>query len=161
MNSVSEAIAWLEVSRNAHSPSMSHVYATTILGELHRLNDSIDVCSREVEKLERLREEAVNAHRAVESSLGSLEETTRRGREEWDQQRTELETRFADLQEKLRFAEGVLKDVHYGLLKQPELTREDLAKAITSAVTPYREGEKPLFPEKPDEEDPYLWESGT
>lgn len=160
MSSVTEAIAWLETSRDSHSPSIAQVYATTILGELHRLNDSIDVCSREVEKLERLRQEAVTAHRAVESSLGQLEDTARKGREEWDQQRTELETQLADTRAKLRTAESTLKDVHFGLLKQPELTREDIANAITSVVTPYAEGEKPLFPEKP-EGDPYLWESGT
>lgn len=154
MSNVNEAIAWLETTANHHAPSPSVIYAASILGELHRLNDTLDVCSREVEKLERLRSDAVGAHRAVEATLAGLEDKARQGREEWDAARTDLEARLTDAKEKLAFAEGILKDVHFGLLKQPELTREDLAKAIESAVTPHTEGAKAVG-------DPYLWESGT
>jgi chromosome segregation ATPase len=152
--SVPESIAWLETSRDSHSPSLAQLYATTILGELHRLHDSLEICAREVEKLERLREEAVTAHRAVEATLGSLEDKAKQAREDWDGARTLLEAQLTDLRKKLGFAEGILKDIHFGLLKQPELTREDLAKAIESAVTPHPEGAKAVG-------DPYLWESGT
>ena len=140
--SVPESIAWLETSVNSHSPSAAQIYAHTILEELKRLSEQLDICARELDKVEGLRHDAVSAHRALEVTFDSLEEKSRISREEWDAARTDLEARLKDKSEKLSFAEGVLKDVHYGLLKQPEITREELAAAITSAVTPYPEGAK-------------------
>ena len=123
--SVPESIAWLETSRDSNSPSAAQIYATTILGELTRLSEALHVCAGEVDKRERLRHEAISAHRALEVTFDRLEEKSRAAREEWDSARTDLETRLADKTEKLRIAEGTLKDVHFALLKQPELTRED------------------------------------
>lgn len=141
--SVPESIAWLETSRDSQSPSAAQIYATTIIGELERLSQALESCAHEVDNLERLRHDAVSAHRALETTFASVEEKTRIGREQWDRDRTDLTTRLEKTKERLAEAEGVLKDVHYGLLKQPELTRKDLAHAIESVVTPYAEGEMP------------------
>jgi len=140
--SVPEAVAWLETSAESNSPSAAQIYARTILDEFRRLSEQLDVCARELDKREQLRHEAVSAHRALEAAFDGLEERARSGREQWDIERVNLEARLAKTQEKLRKAEGVLKDVHFGLLKQPELTREELATAITSVVKPYPEGAK-------------------
>ena len=92
--SIPESIAWLETSKNSKSPSMAKVYATTILGELERLSEALHTAGVEVEKSERLRVEAVRAHRALESTLADLEEKTRAAREEWDAERDSLERRL-------------------------------------------------------------------
>lgn len=141
--SVPESIAWLEHCQNADPPSSGSIYAKTILGELTRLSQAMETCAHEVDNRERLRHDAVTAHRALETTFAALEERASLAREEWDRDRTELTVRLNDLTEKLSTAEGTLKDIHYGLLKQPELTREDLARAIESVVTPYPEGAKP------------------
>jgi hypothetical protein len=138
--SVPESIAWLESQHDA-SPAAS-IYSVTLLGELKRLSNALDMCAREVEHREALRQDAVRAHRALETAFDALETKASAARDEWDAARTALETRLKDTTEQLRFAEGVLKDIHFGLLKQPELTREDLASAIESAVTPWPEGAK-------------------
>jgi hypothetical protein len=153
--SVPEALAWLEVSADSKSPSTAQIYASAILEEFRRMAEQLDICARELDTRERLREEALAAHRSVEASFGDLEESARTTREEWDQARTGLETRLKDTAEKLLVAEGSLKDVHYALLNQPELKREEIASAIATIVTPYPPGEKS------PEGDPYLWESGT
>lgn len=141
--SVPESIAWLETTADHHAaPSAAQIYATTILAELTRLSEAMHTYAVEIEQLERLRQEAMAGHRSAQSSFDELEEKARRAREEWDAARTELETRLADTREKLNVAEGTLKDVHFGLLKQPELTREDIAHVIESVVTPYPEGTK-------------------
>lgn len=141
--SVPESIAWLETSRDSQSPSAAQIYATTILGELTRLSEALHICVGEVDERERLRQEEMRLHRKAQSSFDALEETARVAREKWDADRTDLETRLAATTEKLRGAENTLRDVHYALLNQPELTREDIANVITSVVTPYPEGEKP------------------
>ena len=145
--SVPESILWLENTRQEAAHGGPHgadaIYAATLLSELRRLSEALDACAREVEKLEDLRAEAQALHRAAQGALHDLEENVQLARQNWDTKVTDLESRLTATKEKLAFAEGVLKDVHYGLLKQPELTREDLAQAITSAVTPYTEGEKP------------------
>jgi hypothetical protein len=138
--SVPEALAWLETSANSHSPSTAQIYARTVLNELTRLSEQLNVCARELDKREQLRHDAVSAHRALEAAFDGLEERARSAREQWDIMRTDLETRLTDTQTKLGYAESTLKDIHFGLLKQPELTREDLANAIESAVVPYPEG---------------------
>ena len=91
--SVPESIAWLETSKNSKSPSMAKVYATTILGELERLSEALHTAGVEVERSERLRAEAVRAHRTLESTLADLEEAVRIAREEWDAERKTLEKR--------------------------------------------------------------------
>lgn len=141
--SVPESIAWLETSRNSKSPSAAKVYATTILDELQRIYTALDTTIRECESQERLRMETLRNHRDLESSFAGLEEKTTRAREEWDRDRAELEGRVAKVTERLRTAETMLKDAHYALLNQPELTREEIAASITSVVTPYPKGEKP------------------
>lgn len=145
--SVPESLVWLENIHQEASHGGPHaadaIYAATLLSELRRLSEALDACAREVEKLENLRAEAQALHRAAQGALHDLEENVQIARQNWDTKVTDLESRLTATKEKLAFAEGVMKDVHYGLLKQPELTREDLARAITSAVTPYTEGEKP------------------
>lgn len=141
--SVPESIAWLEQRRDAKSPSMSKAYATTILDELQRLSEALAAAVRDSQERERLREEALASYRSVESTLRELEKSTQLGREEWDAKRTELDRRVELLTEKLEKAETVLKDAHHALIHQPELTRENIAWAITSIVTPYAEGERP------------------
>ena len=140
--SVPESIAWLETTANHHTPSAAQIYAHSILDELTRLSEALDGCAREIEKVEHLREEALAAQRKLEYTFGILEDKSVRAREEWDRDRTEFDRRLADKTEKLVRAEGVLRDIHFGLLKQPELTREDLALAIESVVTPHPEGAK-------------------
>lgn len=137
--SVPEALAWLETLQTPQA----HVYSPTIIGEISRLTASLEACSRELDELDRLRDEAVTAHRKLQHSFGELEGQAVAAREDWDARRTEFEGRLAALGEKVVAAENLLKDIHYGLLNQPELTREDLANAITSLVTPYKKGERP------------------
>lgn len=84
--SVPESIAWLETSRDSKSPSMAQVYATTILGELERMGTALHLAAEERERLEQLRHDAVSAHRALESTVQDLEASTRRAREEWDEE---------------------------------------------------------------------------
>lgn len=141
--SVPESIAWLEQSRESRSPSAAHIYATTILGELTRLSAALDACAHEVEKRERLWQEERQAHRAREYAFDALEQKATAARDEWDSMRINLEKRHERTKERLRTAELMLKDVHYALLSQPELTREEIASSITSVVAPYAEGERP------------------
>lgn len=144
--SVPESIAWLENAQHEAAHGGPHgataIYASTILAELKRLSEALDICAREVELREGLRADAVTAHRALEATFDGLEQKSIRAREEWDRDRTDLQARQAKLTEKLQAAEGMLKDTHFALLHQPELTREEIATAILSVVTPHPEGAK-------------------
>lgn len=140
MMSVPESIAWLEVSRDS-SPT-AQIYATTILGELERLSTALAACANELDTLERLRHEAVTAHRALESTFDALEERAKNAREQWDSQRTDLEARLTVARSDLEVAQNMLRDLHHALLNQPDMTREHLADVITSVVKPYPEGAK-------------------
>lgn len=141
--SVPESVAWLESFAGAAPGQAAQIYATTILGELTRLSEALNTCANELDHREQIRQEERAAHRAREYAFEELEQSATRARDEWDAKRTDLEARYTALKEKLGLAEGTLKDVHYALLKQPELTREDIARVIESVVTPYTEGERP------------------
>jgi len=140
--SVPESIAWLESFAAAKPGQAPQIYATTILGELERLSEALGNCAREVDKREELWQEERTAHRAREYAFEELEQTATRTREGWDTARADLEERLAKSEEKRKLAEMMLKDVHFALLQQPELTRETIANTITSVVTPYSEGER-------------------
>lgn len=137
MNVVAEAIAWLERSRDSKSPSTTQVYATAVLAELTRLNEAHDFAVREGAKTERIWRESLAKSRALEKQLFELEHETRVGREVWDAERARLEGFVDEYRERISFLEENLKDIHYGLLHQPELTREQIAEVITTLVTPH------------------------
>jgi hypothetical protein len=143
VNFLPQALAWLEESAKSWSQSSQKVYARALLDEIKRLSDAATLHSREIEKREKLRKESRDEHLALGRKFGALKEELERERLEAETTRVGLEGRLTAEQEKRTIAENLLRDIHYGLLKQPELTREDLASAITSVVTPYPEGAKP------------------
>lgn len=138
-----EALGWLTVSATSKSPSTSQVYAIVILDEIERLNRELEAAAAEVENRERLRHEALTQLRELQKTFDGFEAKVSKSRDSWDHDRVALETEVRDLKERLQLAEGTLRDVHYGLTKQPELTREEIAGAITSVVKPYKKGERP------------------
>lgn len=140
--SVPESIAWLETTAHTKPSSAAQIYATTLLGELERLSRALDHCAREVENRERIFQEERGAHREREVAFDALEERARLARDEWDAARIELGGRLDQERAARERAETMLKDVHFALLKQPELTREKIASTITSVVTPYPKGAK-------------------
>ena len=140
--SVPESIAWLESFAASKPGQAAQIYATTILGELTRLSEALSACAHEVDQRERLWQEERQAHRAREYAFDELEQRATNAREVWDSTRLDLQNQLDYEKEQRRRAELMLKDVHYALLKQPELTREDIASTVTSVVTPYLEGER-------------------
>jgi methyl-accepting chemotaxis protein len=142
VNFLPQALAWLEESAKSWTHSSQQVYAKAILNELKRLNDAMDTHATEFDKRETLRKKERAEFVTLTESFNRLKEEMARGREAWDAERVKLEGRLSGSQEKLTNAENLLRDIHHGLLKQPELTREELAAVITSLVTPYPEGAK-------------------
>lgn len=140
--SVPESIAWLESFAAAKPGQAAQIYATTIIGEISRLSEALNTCANEVEKREQLWHEERQAHRAREYAFEELEQSATRARDEWDAKRTDLERRLERAKDDLVKAETMLKDVHFALLSQPDLTREAIANTITSVVSPYPEGAK-------------------
>lgn len=140
--SVPESLAWLESFAAARPGQAAQVYATTILGELNRLSEALGNCAREVEKREQLWQNERRDHRAREIAFDELEEKASLARDAWDSTRLDLQNQLTEAKEGRVRAETMLKDVHHALLKQPELTREEIASSITGVITPYREGER-------------------
>lgn len=140
--SVPESVAWLESFAGAAPGQAAQIYATTILGELTRLSEALNTCANELDHREQIRQEERAAHRAREYAFEELEQSATRARDEWDAKRTDLERRLERAKDDLAKAETMLKDVHFALLNQPDLTREAIANTITSVVNPYPEGAK-------------------
>lgn len=139
---VGEAIAWLEEGTKSRTPVVA-LASTAALRELRRLNSLVETTMRELNKRDEARKGELAARRRLESTLLKLEGEVRREREGWDATRRESEQRLANIEERLRLAEGTLRDVHYGLLHQPEVSREQIAEAIAGVVEPYTPGERP------------------
>ena len=143
MNFLPQALAWLEESAKSWTQSSQKVYARALLDEVRRLNGLVDEQDTELRKREELRKKERDDFHALDREHQRLKEELIRLDEAGAATVTGLERRLEEEQGKRTTAENLLRDIHYGLLKQPELTREDLAAAITSVVTPYPEGAKP------------------
>lgn len=141
--SFSEALAWLRENAGSWTHSNQQVYSRLILDELDRLNGEIEIHVIERRNLEDVRKKERRQALALDDELRKTREELEREKDSWAAERTSLETSIREKNERIREAENTLKDVHYALLKQPELKREEIAHVIESVVTPYPEGEKP------------------
>lgn len=143
MSALPQAIAWLEEHAKSWTLSGERVYSEALLAELKRLNDEVELQAADLRRSEEMQKkhrtdflEAYENLQKLKADMVALDEAAVAAQ-------TSLEARLTDSQEKRTIAENLLRDIHYGLLKQPELTREELANVITSVVTPYPEGAKP------------------
>ena len=113
-------------------------------GELKLLSDEIDRLMSKIEALAQelaRREEADTAARQADRErvehLRRVEVDVTRLRGALEHERQRREVQLADRDKRITEMEGLLKDINYGLLYQPELTREELASAIATEVTPH------------------------
>jgi len=130
-----------------HGSELSTGEAKMLADEIDRVMSRLEGCAQEVARRETADKAARQADRERTERLRQAEEevTRLRGALEMERQRrqTNLETSTTRTTE----LESLLKDIHYGLLHQPEHSRKVLADVIAREVTPYPD--IPWGPEHP------------
>lgn len=128
-----------------HGSELGTGEAKMLAEEIDRMMSKLEACARELTRREEADTAARQHDRARAQKLRQLEEEVQRLRESLaftKQQRAREVDAHAD---KVRNLESLLRDVHYGLLHQPEHDRKTLADVIAKEVTPY-----PNIPWGPD-----------
>lgn len=125
----------LEKARHASELTPSEI--KMIVDEIDRLVSRLEGCAQEVTRRDAAAEMAreQDSDRAVRLRLA--EEDLSRVRAALDHEKQRRETQLVDRDERVALLTGMLRDLHYGLLEQPELSREELAQVITTEVTPW------------------------
>lgn len=109
-----------------------------VLGrEVTRLLGRLASCAEEV----RRRDEADKAKRKKEIEIversRALDAEVTRLRDAFNHEKQQRVTDTGDLAERVKFLEEILRDVHFGLMHQAVLTREQIAGTIASVVDPH------------------------
>lgn len=120
-----------------HGSELSTGEARMLADEIDRLMSNLEGCAQEVARREDADKISRQQDRDRAERLRLSEEEVGRLRDALDHEKNLREVRAIAYDDRTRLLEGMLKDIHYGLLYQPELTREELAEAIATEVTPH------------------------
>lgn len=120
-----------------HGGNLSSAERKQLIDGVDRITAKLSGCAQEVAR----RDEAAGVARQQDlgraDRLRLSEEEVARLQDALAHARRQRQTENDDHEDKVRILEGVLKDIHYGLLYQPELNREQLAEAIAGTVEPW------------------------
>lgn len=124
-----------------HGSAVTTGEAKTLSEMIQRVTAKLEGCAQELARREEADGIARQADKARAEKLRLCEEEGERMREALEFSRRQRSVETGATGDKIIFLEGILRDIHYGLLYQPEITREELASVIAQQVTPHR---KPL-----------------
>jgi hypothetical protein len=125
------------VERVRHGSVLSTSEVKILVEELERLTAKLEGCAQEVARRDEADKVSRQADRDRAKQLHDLEDEVKRVRAALAHEIQRYEVRTVERDDRERLLEGILKDIHYGLLYQPELTREELAGVIATEVTPH------------------------
>jgi hypothetical protein len=109
-----------------------------LLGEeIDRLVSKLEGCAQEVARREDAYKISRQQDRDRADRLRRAEEEVERLRTSSAHAKQQHTIEFQSYDRRLKEKDGILRDIHYGLLYQPEITREQLATTIASEVTPH------------------------
>jgi hypothetical protein len=120
-----------------HGSELSSGEIKIVADELERLMSKLEGCAQEVARREEADKISRQQDRDRAERLRLAEEEVGRLRGALAHEKQQRETKIADRDGHVRKLEGLLRDIHYGLLYQPEHTREQLAHVIAREVTPW------------------------
>ena len=120
-----------------HGSALSTGELKMLGDEIDRLASRLEGCAQEVARRDEADKTARQLDRARAKRLRLSEEKVERQHRELEHLKRQRTTETNDHDQKMRTMTGILRDVHYGLLYQPELTREELANVIAAEVTPH------------------------
>lgn len=112
--------------------------AQALAREVTRARERQAACAEEITRREEIDKAKRQESREFAERARAAEEEVERLREALQHAKTKASTDAAALADRVTHLEEILRDVHYGLSYQPELTREELANVITTIVTPHR-----------------------
>lgn len=120
-----------------HGLALSPSEVKLIDQEIERLAAKLEGCANEVARRDEADVISRSQDRARAERLRLAEEGVDRLRGALEHEKQRRETNVADRDKRILELENLLRDIHYGLLYQPEHTREILADVISREVTPH------------------------
>lgn len=102
--------------------------------EIDRLISKLEACAQELVRREEADKESRQADRDRAEKLRLAEEEVMRLRPALVHERQRREISLTTSDDRIRELTGILRDIGYGLLYQPEHSREELAGVIDRAV---------------------------
>lgn len=120
-----------------HGGNLSSGERKMLADEIDRLSSKVEALAQELSRREFADGIARQADRERVEHLQRVEDDVTRLRKSLEHERQRRITENTANEEMVKFLKNVLRDIHYGLLHQPELTREELAAVIAREVEPH------------------------
>lgn len=121
----------------SHGGTLTSGEVKILSDEIEHLVAKLEGCAQEVARREEADKTSHQQHRDRADRLRLSEEEGERLRDALAHAKRQRITEHEAHDAKVRELEGILRDAHYALLYQPELTREQISDVIATAVTPH------------------------